>query len=46
VALELDAVDNILLGGKGSAQIVGIDSGGGGEGCDGGTECMKWCQAL
>lgn len=38
--------NNILLGGKGSAEIIGIDIGSGGEGCDGGDKCMKQCQAL
>jgi hypothetical protein len=44
--LGLKSVNDILLGGKGGAEIIGIPSGGGGEGCSGGDSCMKQCQAL
>jgi len=44
--IGLKTVNDILLGGKGGAEIIGIPSGGGGEGCSGGDSCMKQCQAL
>ncbi|KAI7835996.1 hypothetical protein COHA_010118 [Chlorella ohadii] len=44
--LNMAAADDILLGGKGSATIIGVPAGGDSGGCDGGGKCMKWCQAL
>jgi hypothetical protein len=44
--LGLKSVNDILLGGKGGAEIVGFPSGGGGAGCNGGDSCMEQCQAL
>jgi len=38
--------NNILVGGKGSAEIIGITAGSGGAGCTGGDSCMKFCQAF
>ncbi|KAI7845022.1 hypothetical protein COHA_001388 [Chlorella ohadii] len=45
--LMLPSTSNILIGGKGSATIVGIPSGSGSGGCtDPGGQCMGWCQGL
>lgn len=38
--------NKITLGGKGGSSTIGIDLGSGGDGCDGGTDCMEMCQAL
>ncbi|KAI7835995.1 hypothetical protein COHA_010117 [Chlorella ohadii] len=44
--LSMVAADDIMLGGEGTAEIVGVPSGGDSEGCQGGGKCMVWCQAL
>ena len=38
--------NKITLGGKGGSSSIGIDLGSGGDGCDGGTDCMEMCQTL
>jgi hypothetical protein len=45
--MKMSSTNTIILGGKGSANIIGIPAGGDSGGCtDPGHQCMSWCQAL
>ncbi len=44
--MGLKSVNKVQLGGEGGASTIGIPLGSGGDGCSGGTDCMRLCQAL
>lgn len=44
--LGFDSKNKILLGAEGGASTIGISLGGDDGGCQGGTDCMRYCQAL